>query len=285
MSIEKKTCSVSGNTIAYLHSGSGEAVLLVHGITTYSFIWKDIIPSLAADYEVFAVDLLGCGDSDKPLSVSYSIKDHAARIKEFSTTLGIRKLHYVGHDLGGGMGQILAVRYPTLFYDLTMINTVGYDYWPVQPIIAMRTPIFRQFLMATMDIGAFGLIVRRGIYHKERFTPELMDLFMKPMLKPGGRRAFLHFAKCLNNRDLMEIQKELRELAVPVLIIRGDADPYLSAAISEKLHSEIPESLLIRIPTGGHYLQVDEPEQIAQEIKTFFKRELRLQGNRHVAEA
>jgi pimeloyl-ACP methyl ester carboxylesterase len=284
MAIEKKTCTVSGHTIAYLHSGSGEPVLLVHGITTYSFIWRKIIPSLAADYEVLAIDLLGCGDSDKPVNVSYAIKDHAERLKEFAATLGIQKLHFVGHDLGGGMGQILAVRFPDLLYDLTMINTVGYDYWPVQPIIAMRTPIFRQFLMAIMDIGAFGLIVKRGLYHKERFTPELMDLFMKPMLKPGGRKAFLHFTKCLNNQDLMEIEKELRELAVPVLIIRGDADPYLRAAISEKLHREIPGSLLIRIPTGGHFIQEDEPEQLVREIKAFFKRELHLQGRQHVTE-
>jgi pimeloyl-ACP methyl ester carboxylesterase len=278
MTIEKKTCTVSGNTIAYLHSGSGEPVLLVHGITTYSFIWRKIIPSLAVDYEVFAIDLLGCGESDKPLNVSYSIKDHAERLREFASTLGIRKLHFVGHDLGGGMGQILAVRFPDLLYDLTMINTVGYDYWPVQPIISLRTPIFRQFLMATMDIGAFGLIIKRGLYHKERFNSELMNLFMKPMLKPGGRKAFLHFAKCLNNQDLMEIEKELRELALPVLIIRGNADPYLGEVISEKLHREIPGSVLIRIPTGGHFIQEDEPEQLVHAIKSFFKRELHLQG-------
>lgn len=284
MSIEKKTCTVSGNSIAYLHSGSGEPVLLVHGITTYSFIWKNIIPSLAADYEVLAVDLLGCGDSDKPLNVSYAIKDHAERMKEFITNLGIRKFHFVGHGLGGSIGQIFAVRYPELLYDLTMINTVAYDHWPVQPIMAMRTPVVRQLLIAAMDIGAFALIVKRGVYHKERVTPELIDLFMKPMLKPAGRKAFLHYAKSLNNQDLIEIEKKLCELAMPVLIIRGDADHCLSAAISEKLCREIPGSLLIRIPTGGHFIQEDEPEQLVLEIKSFFKRGLHLQGKQHVAE-
>ena len=284
MSIEKKTCTVSGNSIAYLHSGSGEPVLLVHGITTYSFIWKNIIPSLAADYEVLAVDLLGCGDSDKPLNVSYAIKDHAERMKEFITNLGIRKFHFVGHGLGGSIGQIFAVRYPELLYDLTMINTVAYDHWPVQPIMAMRTPVVRQLLIAAMDIGAFALIVKRGVYHKERVTPELIDLFMKPMLKPAGRKAFLHYAKSLNNQDLIEIEKKLCELAMPVLIIRGDADHCLSAAISEKLCREIPGSLLIRIPTGGHFIQEDEPEQLVIEIKSFFKRGLHLQGKQHVAE-
>jgi len=72
--------------------------------------------------------------------------------------------------------------------------------------------------------------------------------------------------------------------------IRGDAGPYLRAAISERLHREIPGSLLIRIPTGGHFIQEDEPERVVQEIKAFFKRdrvckrELDLHGRQHVAE-
>lgn len=272
MSIEKKTCTVSGNTISYLHSGSGEPVLLVHGITTYSFIWKNLMPSLAAHYEVLAVDLLGCGDSDKPPNVPYAIKNHAELLKELIDILGIEKFHFVGHGLGGGIGQIFAVRYPELLYDLTLINTVAYDLLPVKSIIAMRTPIVRQLLIAAMDTGAFALLIKRGIYHKERVTPELIELFLKPMLRPGGRKAFLQYAKSLNNQDLIEIKRKLCELTLPVLIIRGDADSYLGAAISETLHREIPGSLLIRIPTGGHFIQEDEPERLVQEIKAFFKR-------------
>ncbi len=273
MVLNKEKLEVSGHAMAYCREGKGEPVLMVHGITTYSFIWRNVIPLLSKDYDVIAVDLLGCGDSDKPLDVSYSIRDHAARLQEFVIKLGLTKFHFVGHDLGGGMGQILAVRRPEMLLDLTMINTVAYDFWPVQPIIALRTPIVRQFLMATLDLGAFRLVVKRGIYHKDRVTDDLMDLFMMPMQTVEGRKAFMHFAKCLDNHNLMEIEDDLRRLKIPVLIIRGDADPYLCATISEKLHLEIPGSRLLRIPTGGHFIQEDEPERIAQEIAGFFRRE------------
>lgn len=269
----KNTLKISGHAMAYLRVGRGEPVLLVHGITTYSFIWRKIIPILSKDYDVIAIDLLGCGDSDKPLDVSYAIKDHAERLHEFILNLGLGKCHFVGHDLGGGMGQIFAVRHPEMIYDLTVINTVAYDFWPVQPIVALRTPIVRQFLMASLDLGTFKLIVKRGIYHKDRVTNELMGLFIKPMQTTEGRKAFMHFAKCLDNHNLMEIEDDLRRLKIPVLIIRGDADPYLSATISEKLHSEIPGSRLVRISTGGHFIQEDEPERIAQEIIDFIRRE------------
>jgi pimeloyl-ACP methyl ester carboxylesterase len=115
------------------------------------------------------------------------------------------------------------------------------------------------------------LIVKRGLYHKNLVTEELMELFMKPLKKSGGRKAFLHFAKCLNNNNLMEIAEDLKKLAMPVLIIRGDADPYLGAMIADRLHQEIPGSRLVRIATGGHWIQEDEPVQTAQALLNFFE--------------
>ena len=79
---------------------------------------------------------------------------------------------------------------------LTFFNypEIVYDFWPVQSIITMRTPIIRQFAMTTLDLGVFKIIVRRGVYNKERVNDELMELFRKPMLTQEGRKGFLHFA-------------------------------------------------------------------------------------------
>lgn len=265
------TIEVAGNNLAYFSSGAGAPVLLVHGITTYSFIWRNIVPLLNDKYRVISLDLLGCGSSDKPLDAPYSLRHHATLIKKFMEQLGYDKYHLVGHDVGGGIGQILAVNHPESLIDLTLINSVGHDFWPVQPIIAMRTPIIRQLAMATLDLGAFRLVVRRGMYHKDMLTDELIKMFWEPMKTRIGRKAFLHFADCLNNRHLIEIEEKLQQLKLPVLIVRGDADVYLSGAISEKLHRDIPGSLLSRIATGGHFLQEDEPEFIANELLSFFQ--------------
>jgi pimeloyl-ACP methyl ester carboxylesterase len=185
--------------------------------------------------------------------------------------LGIKKVHFVGHDLGGGIGQIFAVRYPEMLYDLTVINCVAFNFWPVQPIIAMRTPIIRQFLMGSLDFGTLKMLVKRGIYYKERVTHELMEYYWKPLRTKEGRKAFLHFAKCLDNSNLMEIEEELRKLKLPVLIVRGDADAYLSASIVESLHEAIPGSKLVRFPDAGHYIQEDMPEKLSETIINFFE--------------
>jgi pimeloyl-ACP methyl ester carboxylesterase len=69
---------------------------------------------------------------------------------------------------------------------------------------------------------------------------ELTDYFWKPMKSKEGRKSFVHFANCLNNKHLLQIERGLRRMDLPVLIIRGDADPHLSLEISRRLHSEIP---------------------------------------------
>ncbi len=194
--------------MAYRRSGSGEPVLLVYGITTNSFIWREIIPSLETGFDVIAVDLLGCGESDLSLDLDYSINALAELLAAFIHELGIGPSHFVGHDIGERIAQILAVRHPNPLRSLTHINPVGYNFWPVQPIIAKRTPILRQMVMSTIDL--------------------------------------------------------------PTLILRGDGDVHLSDEICTRLHGDEPNSRLERIATGGHFVQIDEPVWMADNLKRFF---------------
>lgn len=257
--------------MAYRRSGQGSSVLMVHGITTNSFVWREIVPPLSESFDVISIDLLGCGSSDLGLDADFSIAAQAESTADFIRTLEIGPCHLVGHDIGGGIAQILAVRHRDIIRSLTLINPVGYDFWPVQPIIAMRTPILRQLVMATIDFGMLRMVVKRALHHRELLDDELMALFWDQMRTPEQRKAFLKLARSLNNEQLLAIEAELRELDLPTLILRGDADIYLSAKICERLHSDIPGSRLERIDTGGHFLQIDEPDWAAGHILDFWR--------------
>ncbi|MFQ5559657.1 MAG: alpha/beta fold hydrolase [Nitrospinota bacterium] len=267
-----KRVQIWDQQIAYREEGTGDTVLLIHGITTNSFIWRNIIPLLSTTYRVLAIDLLGCGESDKPLDVDYSIKNQAKMLEEFVDLLKLKPFHLVGHDIGGGVCQIFAVNNSKKIVDLTLINSVAYDFWPVQPIIAMRTPIIRQLAMATLNFGLLKMVVKGGLFHKYKLTPELMDLFWVQMKTEEGRKAFLWLAKCLDNSNLLEIEEKLRNIPLPVLIIRGEEDIYLGGKIAEKLHNEIPGSKLVLIPSAGHFIQEDEPEMMVKAIREFLQK-------------
>lgn len=267
MGTELDTCRVRGHAVAYRREGRGDPVLLVHGITTHSVLWRDVIPILAPERDVIAVDLLGCGASDKPLDLSYGLRDRAERFPDLLDALGLGKVHLVGHDLGGGIAQILAVRHADRLRSVTVVNPVGYDYWPVQPITSLRTPFLRQLLLAALDVGALGLVVRRAMYHQEKVTPGLLEALEAPLRTADGRRAFAHWARCLDNRDLTSIVPELGAIRLPFAIVWGDADPFLSARIPERLHADVPGSRLHRVATASHYVPLDEPEWLAGVIR------------------
>ena len=80
----------------------------------------------------------------------------------------------------------------------------------------------------------------------------------------------MRFAKCLNVNDLIEIEEGIRNIDIPVLILRAEKDVYLSAEITKRLHDDIKQSQYIVIPESGHYMQEDSPFEISNALKAFW---------------
>ncbi|CAG0980000.1 MAG: alpha/beta fold hydrolase [Candidatus Methanoperedens sp.] len=98
---QAKTIKVNGSNIFYLESGKGKPVVLLHGWPTSSYLWRNIIPSLAKKQRVIAPDLTGYGRSDKPLDIIYSIDNQSKILGEFLDRLELNKTALVVHDFGG----------------------------------------------------------------------------------------------------------------------------------------------------------------------------------------
>jgi len=264
---------VGGHPMAYSRTGRGEPVLLVHGILAHSFIWREVVPKLAERHDVVAVDLLGCGDSTMPLNLSLSLKAQADYIAELVQWMGLGRVHFVGHEVGGAIGQVLAVRHPKTLRSLTLVNSVAGDLWPVFPINALRTPMLRQFVLSLLDAGLSGWLVRRALSHREKVTEPLMNEYHRPLQTLTGRRALLHFARCLEAGDLTAVEPELRKLSVPVSVVWGTADRYLPPATPERLVGTFPGSTLRRIVGAGHLVPIDEPAKLAEALLEGFPRD------------
>lgn len=270
MPTDRGHVEVDGHRIAVHTAGEGAPVVLLHGIGTASFVWRRVLPLLSQRHQVFAVDLLGCGDSDMPLDVSYGVAAHARRIGPLLAGLGLQRAHLVGHDVGAGVIQRVAVERPELLVSMSMVNPIGYDYWPVMPISGAGRPLLRSVAMVALDAGALGLFVRRGLRFPERATPELLDAFRAPLRTREGRRAFLHFARSLDARDLAELGPRLRQVDVPALVVRGVHDRYLSAHICARLHADLRGSRLVELEDAGHFAQEDVPGPLCDELMSFF---------------
>jgi pimeloyl-ACP methyl ester carboxylesterase len=257
---------VGGHPMAYHREGRGEPVLLVHGILAHSFIWREVVPKLAERHDVLTVDLLGCGDSTMPMSLSLSLKAQADYLAELIQWLGLGKVHFVGHEVGGAIGQVLAVRHPKTVRSLTLVNSVAGDLWPVFPINALRTPFLRQLILSLLDAGLSGWLVRRALSHREKLTEPLMNEYHRPLQTITGRRALLHFASCLESADLVAVEPELKKLAIPVNVIWGTGERYLPPATPERLVATFPGCKRLDIEGAGHLVPIDEPARLADAL-------------------
>src|SRR5436190_4158625 len=99
-----KFLDLHGEQVAYRDEGSGEVLLLIHGMAGSSDAWRDLIPRLAKNYRVVAPDLLGHGRSMKPRG-DYSLGAFAVSLRDLLDELAITKATIVGHSLGGGVAM------------------------------------------------------------------------------------------------------------------------------------------------------------------------------------
>src|SRR2546423_12921233 len=122
---------VSGGELAYLDEGEGPPIVLLHGSPLSSFMWREFVPMLSSRFHVIAPDLLGAGDSDKPVGAPLDIAAQATYVRELLDTLGVDRCAAIGHGVGGGIAQLLA-REGSLDA-MVLLDSVAFDAWPSPP--------------------------------------------------------------------------------------------------------------------------------------------------------
>ena len=265
----KRKIRTFAGDIAYLRKGQGPPLLLVHGIPSSSYLWRDVIDPLSATFDVLAPDLLGYGDSDKRMDVDLSIAAQARYMVAFMETIGVHQAAVAGHDIGGGVAQLIAVDEPQRVARLILIDSVVDNNWPIADIARLKEPVWDQ-IMVNIDLrNGLRKGLEAGIVTEGRVTDELVDEWTRPYQDLGGRRAYLRAARALNNRDLTGRSKHIEEIETPTLILWGANDKFLEPAWAETLKHKLRDSTIEIVDPGGHFLPLDRPDAVAEAITRF----------------
>ena len=147
----KRKIRTFAGDVAYIRKGQGPPVLLLHGIPSSSYLWRDVIDPLSTTFDVLAPDLLGYGDSDKRLDADLSIAAQARYMVAFMETLGVHQAAVIGHDIGGGVAQLMAVDEPQRVARLILIDSAVDNNWPVPVIARLNEPVWVQ-IMVNIDM-------------------------------------------------------------------------------------------------------------------------------------
>src|SRR5919106_6359655 len=122
--IEARQIELHGHRVSYRVAGEGPLVVLVHGITSTSECWREVMPWLADRYTVLAPDLLGHGESAKPRG-DYSLGAYASGIRDLLAAAGHERATFVGHSLGGGVAMQFAYQFPEMLERLVLVSSGG----------------------------------------------------------------------------------------------------------------------------------------------------------------
>ena len=260
------------------YPGEEPAIVLMHGFPDNLHLYDRLVPCLTPPRRVIAFDFLGWGASDKPAGYPYTASNQAGDLDAVITQLRLEHVILVAHDASGPPAIDWALEHSERVAGLVLLNTYYCDMPTLRPpeaIWLFSTPMVRQ--VARPVSAMFGHYVFRRMYQwqvgkffrdaevRDRFLPVLYEQFDAT---PSARPAFFRL-----NEDLLPTIRsgnkklpQLREFRRPVRIIFGDADPYLNAGVAARFHELFPGSELFLVPGARHFVQMDEPAQVAQFI-------------------
>ena len=269
----QKTTEIAGLSyrplrVAWTELGEGEPVVLLHGIPTWSFLYNEVIPLLAAKFRVLAPDFLGHGYSDRRDFFDRSLLAQTKMIVGFMDLLGLEKASFVGHDTGGGVSLIMAIDHPERVSRLVLTNAVAYDSWPIDDMISLGNPNWRS--KTPEEVAAFvasGL--PDGIYNKERLTPAFEAGIVAPYSDEEGKISLIRNASALNTNHTTMLIERHDEITAPTLCLWGVHDPWQTIRDGVRLSEEIPNARLVRVEDASHWIPHDTPERFAREIGDF----------------
>jgi pimeloyl-ACP methyl ester carboxylesterase len=262
---DRRFAGVGGIWMSWVEQGEGIPVILLHGIPTSPDLWRHVIPHLA-EVRVLAWEMVGYGASiPEGKGRDISVAQQAEYLAQWMQHMGIEKAILAGHDLGGGVAQILAVRHPQLCSGLFLTNAIGYDSWPIPSVIAMRKTggLVRKLPDRAFKSLLLSLFVRG--HDDVRKAKEAYHLHLGKYLERDGAAAMVRQVEALDVNDTLAVAERLLSLEVPARLAWGDADQFQKLAYAERFSRDLGAPLR-RIGGGKHFTPEDHPDVIAEEI-------------------
>ncbi len=268
---------IHGHDVGFRRAGEGnpERILLIHGLAGSSKTWDDVIPVLAEHYDVIAPDLLGHGESAKPIG-DYSLGAFASGLRDLLAVLGVSSVTIVGHSFGGGVAMQLAYQHPELVDRLVLVASGGLGR-EVSWILRILTLPGAEYLMPFVfphSVVKPATDVGRALGRRDIRWPALGEFWraysslagaqnrhafvrtMRNVIEPGGQM--------INASDRLYLAAR-----VPTLIVWGDSDGIIPVEHGYEAHDQIDAGELVILEGVGHFPHVEAPEVFTDTLLDF----------------
>jgi pimeloyl-ACP methyl ester carboxylesterase len=258
---------LEGSWIRYSVTGGGPPVVLVHGWLSSSRIWRRLVGRLAQRFTVYTLDLVGFGDSDKPIS-GYGIRYGSRLLYAFCAHFGLSRVAVIGHDVGGTMAVKLAADHPDVVARLILVATpADEDQVDLPTLLWLATlpvvgPLF--YTLGRFFRPLRRLWVRPFVLDAEDLTEEVVD--------DAGKSTPAAMSKTLSvmQREVSRgrLVRQAGIIKVPVLIITGEEDQVVDPRATDDWIRTVPAEVVF-LDECGHLPMLERTAEFDARVLAF----------------
>jgi len=272
-----KRVVIHGHEVRYRRGGEGEAVLLIHGLAGSSRTWRAVQPALGQSHDVIAPDLLGHGESAKPMG-DYSLGAFASGLRDFLAVLDVPSATIVGHSFGGGVAMQLAYQHPELCDRLVLVGSGGLGRevsWLLRlvtlPGVEHLMPLIFPRMVADRGNDLNRALSRVGV-RSARFT-EMWRSYAS-LAGTEDRKAFVRTIRGViepGGQTVDATDRLYLAAHLPTLIVWGDRDDIIPVGHAYAAHEAIPGSRLEILDGIGHFPHAEAPDRFLEVLVDFLE--------------
>jgi 4,5:9,10-diseco-3-hydroxy-5,9,17-trioxoandrosta-1(10),2-diene-4-oate hydrolase len=279
--VEDCTAVVNGVRWRYLHAGSGPALLVVHGFMGYSFSWRFVMQGLARHYSVYAVDLPGCGFSERSEGLPATLASDAEGLLSFMEHMGIEQFDVLGTSRGGGVTIALAglaAERGVLHRIRRLVLSAPINPWSKAGLLRIR--ILRTWVgrIYVVHLAARFPFIMKGYFKKlfgdpASIPPDSFAGYQEGLESPGS---FQHLWNILRSwmHDLNRIEQVLPTVeSIPALLLWGEWDRAVRRTSGAELHGRWKNSAVLVMEGIGHMPYEEVPEEFNRIVLDFLLRD------------
>jgi 2-hydroxy-6-oxonona-2,4-dienedioate hydrolase len=259
--VADKFVTIYGAKIHYLESGSGPAVILLHGLGGDVSNWLPTIGPLSQKYRVIVPDQIGFGRSDKPM-INYRVGTLVDFLDALYKELKIERASLVGNSLGGWTAAAFALAHPEKVDRLALVDAAGFA------LTGDINPRALNGLSPSTLEGARQLL-SQIFYNKQMFGTDAAagSMLTRRMMAGDGYTIQRFIDSIVNGEDVLD--KTVSAIKQPTLIIWGREDLLTPLALGERFKKEISGSELLIIEKCGHVPQLEKPAEFNAALMKF----------------
>jgi pimeloyl-ACP methyl ester carboxylesterase len=250
--------------VSYLDEGDGLPLLMLHGFLGSSTAWQPLITELAHQFRCISIDLLGFGNSAKPL-IQYDVALEVAFLRAIIEALGLKRYAILGHSFGGWVATAYTLNYGSDVSHLLLAAAAGIR----DDEFCGRYDHLRPLLWPS-PIVDWGLWVFQKLNQRWRETPGLNQLIWirQQLQSEPAARSFL-IDRMRPEAAIDTVDPVLDQIQAPTLVIIGDRDETIPLWHAQTYATQIANAQLVVLPDAGHDLLQTHSSALAQQVQQF----------------